>query len=277
MKPEVGLHKDVPEAVYHSWEAVNNSWLKHFDRSAAHAHWDRLYPSPQTPAMALGSAVHRGILEPHRFEEEYCRSIKCDRRTKVGKADWGAFVAKNADKEILKPEEFDACVGMMNSAWKDTAIADILKSPGHTEVSAAWVDEETGILCKGRMDRVSQWEGWTWLWDLKTTEDASEKEFRRAISKYDYHCQAAHYLDGLNALAPASRRFGIIAIEKKPPHCAAVYEMDPDDIEMGRYDNAQRMLKCQEALESDNWPGYPSGIKTIQLPGWRRKAYEYGD
>lgn len=277
MQPEVGLHQDVPEAVYHSWDAAGSSHLKLVGRSLAHARYEQLHPKEQTRAQALGSAIHRAVLEPDRFEWEYCATAQCDRRTKEGKARWAAFVGKNAGKEILEGDDYATCLAMRDAVWANPHAAEILKGPGLIEASAAWIDPETGLLCKGRMDRLAEHGSWSWIWDVKSTEDASPSGFAKAVSKWDYHCQAAHYLDGLNVLAPRKRRFGFIAVEKKPPYCVALYELEEEDLEMGRYDNEQRLAALKQAVESGNWPGYSTEIEPLGLPGWRRKAYEYGD
>jgi hypothetical protein len=273
----IGLHKDISEAVYRAADGVNFSRLKLFRRAAAHARHDQLHPPDQTAAMALGSATHAAILEPESFELGYCRGIKVDKRTTVGKAAWAEFVVENASRAILDPDDWDSCIAMRDAAWAHPLISEILKGPGMNEVVAIWDDPETGLRCKARMDRISAWDGWTWAWDVKTTRDASPRGFRAAIANYDMHCQAAHYLNGLTALADIPRRCGLIAIEKEAPHCPAIHEICGDDLDQGRYEVSQWMLAYKHAQSSGVWAGYPAEIHEGQLPQWRRREYEYGE
>jgi exodeoxyribonuclease VIII len=116
--------------------------------------------------------------------------------------------------------------------------------------------------------------------DLKTTEDASERAWIRDVVKYQYHAQAAFYLDGLETLEPrADRQFLWIAVEKKPPFACAIYQPDDATIYKGRamYRNYLRQwLKCTETGE---WPGYDVGIQPLLLPDWalRSEAGEDGE
>ena len=79
----------------------------------------------------------------------------------------------------------------------------------------------TGLQCKCRPDWISADGGI--LVDLKTTEDASPREFQRSIAKWRYHVQAGWYMAGIEA-AYGTRPSGFIfiAVEKKPPFAVGV-------------------------------------------------------
>lgn len=120
--------------------------------------------------MVLGSALHAAMLEPKTFRDLYCCGIKVDRRTKAGKIEWAAFEAENAGKDILTAESWATCEAMADAIWAHPLASEILSGPGMQEVCAVWDDPETGVRCKSRMDRVSAWDGFTWIWDLKKTQ-----------------------------------------------------------------------------------------------------------
>lgn len=268
--PAIGLHFDVPEAVYRSWPAVCQSDLGPIasGKTLAHAREAIMNPKEPTPAMELGTAVHRAILEPSLFEEEFAVWPGADRRTKAGKAKWLEFTVENAGKGILEKGDFDHCCAMRDSAWRHAGVAALLTARKASELCVVWEDPETELLCKGRIDVLTTDGDWTVVADIKTTTDASEKGFAKAIANYGYHRQAAFYLDGLDALQPRARVFYFLAIEKEAPHCAAVYELDYESLEHGRREIHDALAKWKQAEESGVWPGYPTEVKTLELPRW---------
>ncbi len=48
---------------------------------------------------------------------------------------------------------------------------------GMNEVSIVWVDEQTGLKCKARLDRLTVYRGYPFVLDLKTSKDASPSPF----------------------------------------------------------------------------------------------------
>jgi exodeoxyribonuclease VIII len=216
--PEIGLHFDVPEAVYFSWNAVNKSTLEHVceGRTLAHARHEILHPSGPTPAKELGTAVHHAVLLPELFESEYVLPPKVDRRTKKGKLEWKEFEEANPGKVRLSRDDWDLCLGMRDAAWSNPLIAEILGGERFVEVAAVWEDPETGILCKGRIDVLTTWGEWTVVADLKSTKNAAPRAFARDVANYGYHRQGAFY--------PAARACVLFPVcgEQASPLCRGV-------------------------------------------------------
>ncbi len=279
--PEPGIYQGVSETVYRSWERfgfVNQTWLKTFARSKAHARHARLEPSAPTSAMELGTGVHAAVLEPDRFERSFVQGLDLPRRSDKDKATHAAFRAKHKGKEILSAKDYEHAVAMRDACWRDPLVSSLLKGPGMNEVSVVWDDAEFGMRCMARIDRVTQVPRGagtdTWLFDLKTARDASPDGFQKAIGNLDYHIQAAFYLDGLAAVQPVEfRRFGFIVVESTPPYCPALYELCADDLDQGREEYRELLKLCKEARMSDEWPGYAgTEIKPIELPRWRQRG-----
>jgi hypothetical protein len=278
MIPKPGVYPGVPMFEYSTWEAANYSILKKFDRSPAHAREMMVNPPDQTPAMALGSAVHTAVLEPGLFTDTYAVAPVCDKRTTKGKKTWADFCAANKGKEILKNDEYVQCSEMSRVVSLNPILFELIHEKGFTEMSFVWIDEDTGVLCKGRIDRFSRLWGNSVIADLKTTENASEDAWKREVVKYQYNAQAAFYMDGLQTLSPAeARKFLWLALEKKPPYALAIYEPDAATIGKGRamYRNYLRQwVACQE---TGVWPGYPAAIQSLMLPDWALRWEEGED
>ncbi len=73
-------------------------------------------------------------------------------------------------------------------------ITDTKKIQGLAEQSYWWKHRETGLQCKCRCDYVID----DMVIDLKTTGEggASPDKFTKTIVNFQYHMQAAHYLQG---------------------------------------------------------------------------------
>ena len=68
---------------YHSSKAISASGLKSINKKSVY-HFLNQKPF-ESSAMALGTAVHCAMLEPHLYYKEFHVMPKIDRRTKIGK------------------------------------------------------------------------------------------------------------------------------------------------------------------------------------------------
>jgi hypothetical protein len=229
--------------------------------------------------MDLGWLVHLGVLEPEQFKTDVVVPPKVDRRTKKGKSAWAKFEAANPDKLFFDASTHEKAAGMSKSMLEHETASVFFSGPGQNEISIVWVDAETELLCKARIDRVSMINEWPFVGDLKTARDASRSEFERAIHRYQYHVQAAHYLAGLETLYPIEagapyRRFGFFVVESSAPYCCACYELDDIAREEGERLRRKYLHKWKECTESGNWPGYAPGMDYASIPPWALKNYQ---
>ena len=79
---------------------------------------------------------------------------------------------------------------------------------------------------------------------------------------------------GAKELGIEADSFGIVAVEKEPPFCVAVYQLEAAAI----YDGARELEPLLELWaaceESDTWPGYDSDIVKIDLPAYAPKQID---
>lgn len=263
---ESGLFPGLSRTEYEAIDAVNQSQLKNYARSPAHARWYEMNPSDPTPALTLGDATHAFILEPERFEQEYAEGLDLPRRSKADReahAQWGE---DNEGKIPLKPSEMESISRMSHAVHAHPIAHEILTGPGSSELCAVWTDKEHEISCKALVDRYGEFGGFSALVDLKTTEDASPGAWARSVHRYGYHTQAAWYMDGFTALNDVPRRFLFVVVEKKPPYGCCVYTLDPEAIYEGRYLNRKRLSDYVKCKNDGNYPSYGSGIQVLGIP-----------
>jgi hypothetical protein len=273
--PAPGLYRDIPHEEYWAWRAVNHSTLKVLDsRSPLHAHhaWT-VGMGRSTDALQLGDATHAAVLEPQRFKDQYFQAPSVRRGTKA----WNEAVEAAEGRVGLKPDEYGAATRMRDLVRDHPVAGPLLHHANEIEaieVSWVWKDPETGVLCKARADALSRYNGESALLDLKTTQDASEEGFGRSCAKYWYHTQARFYLDGLQALQAADRRFFFIAVEKDPPTGVWVHELDAAVMEVAAIALRKWLRIWAECEEKGSWPGYPT---TIGHPYFPKYAMRWED
>lgn len=268
--PHLGVVHGMPNADYHAIEALGASGLKKLARSPRHYFGTTLDPqrppADETAAMTAGTLAHCAVLEPDQMEARYVvRPPGTDLRTKEGKA-WAASV--DPSLTIITRDQND-------TAWRQArairALPEVaaLLSEGHAEVSAFWVDEQTGELCKCRPDWVSPAGEGVILLDVKTCQDASPAGFPRTIANFGYHRQAAWYSRGFEKASGLEvLGFVFACVEADYPHAAAAYMLDDASLDKADEENRRLLAAYAACKASGEWPGYPSAIQPLSLPAW---------
>ena len=270
-----GVYPGLSRAEYEAIPAANYSTLKHFNLSPAHAREYMIHPPEPSKAMEFGTALHSAILEPTKFKKEYIVAPTVDRRTKEGKAAWVAFEAEHPGGNYLSTDEMEGCNTIIKGIDENETATLLLRGEGKNEMCVVWVDEETGLLCKGLIDRFTSLFGWGVVVDIKSTVSAFPPMFAAQSARMSYHVQAAFYIDGLNAVAPSERRFITLAIEKTRPFCMSAFEYDEQAISEGRAAYRRYLNEYNSCKETGKWPGYPAGINPLSLPKWAIKDQSY--
>ena len=273
--PPPGVYPGIPPVVYHQWEAASNSALNHLIRSPAHMQAYIKEPMVDTPALLLGRAVHAAVLEPDRFGSEYgMMPAGLKRTTKEGKETWNELVETLGEGNVLSADDYGICVRTRERVHAKTTAHALITGTGDVELSLVWEDEETGVLCKARWDRHSPEIAGGAIVDLKTTKDASPREFTRAIYNFGYHRQAAMYLMGAKALSLPVRHYSIIAVEKVPPFGVAVYRITEGTVDASEDQVKALLRRYAECKEKDEFPDYPDEVRDISVPDWAWRIME---
>ena len=212
------------ESYYADNEYITNSMLSKLNKSPlelyAYMNGDL---DTNTQALNFGKAFHTAILEPEKMENV----AVFDGKRKVGKA-WDVFHAENHDKIILTQDEMTTLESMFaRLSSNPMACEHMMLDDKSTQTEIVNIWENNGLYCKGKADIVNYDKGV--MVDLKTTSNASPREFERSVYKYGYHRLAAYYLDGFGL-----EKFTIVAIEKKFPFNMGVYTLSDETIQKGR-------------------------------------------
>jgi len=277
LKP--GVYPRIPFDDYARWDAVNHSKLKHFRRTPAHARYAMLNQDESTKYQDLGHMIHQALLEPEVFAQAGTLvAPKIDRRTTAGKREWAEFEEAAAGKMVVSESDMDALLGISKSVSMHATARQSLYGVGVNELSIVWEDPETGILCKGRIDRLCEIEGYPFVIDLKTTsKPASTHAWQQSVESYGYHEQAAHYLRGLSVLRPlegeALRRYAWLVVETVPPYCVRVFEAEEACLSVGNDEISKYLKAYSECDRTGVWPAWPEGMDLAGLPAWVYKRF----
>ena len=263
------------EREYNEAEGVRRSDLWKMADSPEKYKWFLEHPMEQTPAMALGSACHKMMLEPDAFGEEYAVAPEINRRTNAGKAEWEAFCEANAGKTIITQDD-SVLMAEMEAAMEQCGIADQMLhgANGTSEVPYFWTDPETGEKCKVKLDRLCEGDdGRYYIVDYKTAQSAQTEKFNRSMFNFGYALQAAMYTEGaMHGLKLDYRpRFIFVVQEKKAPYAVNVIEVSPEVMEYGLKQYRTLLDRLHTCKELDEYPGYlpvGGGVNWTDLPAW---------
>jgi len=281
-----GVYDDVDFLVYQQIPAINFSTLKLTAKSLAHYRWTSR--GDETPALAFGSLAHAGKLEPDLMsshyivlpEAEFIRNTQKWAKTagnRTGKSNGQPFSTPKASQHYkdqvtqfmkLHPGKQEVSVDWWNNLQGILDSIDRNReakkhfSKGRPEVTLVWIDPETELLCKGRIDWVNDEE--KSHSDLKTFQDVER------FNPYDfrYNMQAAMYQEGFRVLTGLVYKPICVATEKVSPYSVMTAPYSKNGLELGRADFHIALRMVATSIKKRRWPGPPAPKNGWQPPKW---------
>lgn len=306
--PAVGLHENVPDPTYRTWDAISQSLLQ-VARVGQPIHVRAVLDGLQEPerdSRRFGTATHCRLLEPERFAAEYQIAERCGAVLKSGAnkgtrcrnqgtallpfdvvldGEFGAWrCGTHADDGAAVPDKFvtaeeAADIETLRAALMSHDVVRLFRQHGGHEVSAVW--RHNGYDYRGRFDKlIHSGTAPLTVIDLKKTlrYGATEAKFAKSLVEYGYAMQAAAYTEAIEQLLSETPVFIFVVIEDKPPHDVGVWQLDDDSLECGRAMLQQAREVLYRCLESGQWPGsawiesqQANGIRRISVPAWAKR------
>lgn len=273
---------------YHRGPGISKTGLDHIAASPARfyaLHMDPARPPEKERAGQLeGQLAHCAILEPDEFDKRYA-VLPADAPRRPTDAQWNAkkpspesvaamewwtaWNEQSKGKVIVTHEQRQTALRQAESVRRLPDVAEALAS-GRPEVSAYWIDQETGVLCRCRPDWTHPAsESGVILLDVKTYSDASPDEFARQIARKRYHVQDAYYSDGYaHASGQEVLAFIFVAVETEWPYAASAVMLDEQGRDAGRALYRRDLDTYARCLQANDWPGYGAAIHQVSLPAW---------
>ena len=278
LKP--GVYQNLNYDEYALLPAINFSRLRQFDSTPAHALHFMHHPPKETDALRFGHLMHTTILEPQKVEENFLVIPKLDKRTTKGKLAHAEYEQMAKGRTIVNDEEMEKCRNIQHNIAEHAAARELLYAgAGGNELSIVWLDEETGLLCKARLDRFGSLNAQGVIADVKSTgKPATLRNWQRSCHDYGYYEQAAMYLAGANTLFPLEelqeRKFIWVSIESKPPNLIRLFEIEYDALAYGHEQFRKHLAQYAECVQKGEFPGWDQGIEIAGLPPWAQKTFD---
>lgn len=269
-----GIYVGLSFAEYAAIKAVNHSRLGLMSLSPKH------YQDPKPwlgRAGVVGNLIHTGATEATTLAERYAvadpwhldqentdksGNPSKSKSTNYYRAKAAEFEKVNEGREIVSRDEYDTMRGVVKSIEADPLANKLINGPGKSEVTIVWEDPETGILCKGRIDRL----GDDYIADIKSTVKLFE--FERVIATHHYHRQQAFYRYGWSVLNGGELLdCYIVAVEKDPPFAVRSAPLSDAALDQGDREWRRLLNRVAECHESGCWPG-PESPESWELPAW---------
>lgn len=278
-----GIYKNIPFEEYEKWGQVRKSWFKHILKSGLHFKHFLENGEKESDFMVFGNLVDTLLFEPLLFDTRYkvTPDTYDDGKGNTKPWNWNANICKdwrknNLDKIIIKPEDHHRANDIVLKIMAHPEAGKWLSEATY-QVSLSWVDPDTELACKSRIDALRANE---MIIDLKITNNPHPSNFSRIINNFLYHVQGAFYHDGY-ILAQGGKLedgpsipFLIIAVEDQPPHDVVCYNLGPESFECGRIIYKTALDRYKEYKENDEYTGYSNIAEEIEIPMWARNKIQ---
>jgi exodeoxyribonuclease VIII len=289
-----GVYDGIKIEHYHGSNGLSKTGLDLLARSPSHYYSMKKDPARppevEKASHTQGNLLHCVVLEPGEFPKRYA-TLPADAPKRPTESQWNAakpspksiadmtwwtdFGERNAGKTIIPLAQMDAAQRMRDSIMRIPDARDLF-AKGKAEQSAYAIDEETGVLLKCRPD----WnhpvgKNSVILADVKGYSDARESMFALQAARMSYDVQDVFYTDVWTKAAGVEvLDFIFVVVEDKWPFAANLITITPEDREVARRQYKPLVKTYAQCLASGEWPGFPTGVKTVKLPSWKARSIE---
>jgi len=265
--------KNLSYKEYSQMEGLSNSMLSKIAESPAYYKYCLDNPQETTEALTFGSLLHCLVLEPNNFERDFAIEPKINKRTNEGKETLAQFYLENAEKTIVDEEQLNLAKTLKDKLMEHEIAGKLLTGKGENEISLFWEDEETGIICKCKIDRIKA----KIIIDLKSVLSAKPEDFMKSVYEYNYHKQNYWYEHGYTqCFKEEPKGFVFVVVEKKPPYIVAIYELTELFKAIGKIEARQNLLTYKDCVTKGKWWGYDGEkavIHDLEPPQWVLNKY----
>lgn len=222
------------------------------------------HPREDTPDLRLGRCLDLRVLTPDAYASRVMVAPDVDRRTKVGKAEWAAFVGASAGREVIEAAEAEQVEAMAAALARNTKMAPYLV--GEPQVAVLW--ECDGVPLKSLLDLVTSNGA---IVDLKSARSLAR--FGAQAFDLGYHLQASMYVDAWKFATGEDRPFCLATIEKTAPYESVLFVVPDAVLDAGRAEYRRLLALYRACREADAWPGVEP-VQFLELPRWSGVARE---
>lgn len=294
------MAEKMSNAEYRAKEGISSTDLKRMVKSPAYYKYCLDNPNENdSPSLLFGRAVHKWVLEPSDFYEEFVVAKDFNCGNKEGKQAYAEYVEgfigrkltdaekkykdamtsalMSCGKDVITESEFEKIQKMRDSIYATPFARQLLM--GQHEESFFWTDERTGLPMKCRPDSFSKMGNEYVIVDLKTCASAENSRFMRSAIDLNYDLQASHYCEGLKACTGHDYKFVFVAVEKEPPFLVNILVADEYFMQSGKEVRESMIDLYKKCIEKNEWCGYlgfsdEADLNELSVYKWMRNAID---
>ena len=275
-------HLNYIDGVSHSMLNVFRNSIQEFHKRfiLKESDWKR------TKAMDFGSAFHCWMLERDRWDKQVATQPNHNKVGKANREAWNVFMEENKWKAWISEEDMVTILEMERAILSDSEAYKWMSGlEGRNEKMISWgaSRDVLGVNCnvKCKPDRLipkmlNEGMDTDVIVDLKTPNDVSPESIAKSCASFNYHCQAALYIEGVKSMNGGDPcRHISVFITKKAPFEIACVEYDREALALGRYLNKKTLIELAKCLEEERFDGRTSHqLMEVGLPRWYVYKYQ---
>jgi hypothetical protein len=256
-----------------------------------------------TASMEFGSMVHKYVLEPDLFAEQYyiqpLKTAEVDydsERLKAMCKEFGEKVtgtkrelAARLRNHIPDFQIYEEIIDSLSCGNKKPVSPDIaqklvdirIKIMSHEKVGSwihlaekekkGYLTHSSGVVMPFVADAFLMHKNVGICMDLKITTHFEPNKFMRNIFESGYHMQAAAYCEAISAIEGQTfENFLFITIEPVAPHRIRYLQLDSAALDAGKLELNKYMIEFRKRFEHKNWgPRQKDNeIQQVSLASW---------
>ncbi len=265
---------DVDNDTYHAdTTAESSTTIRDFltsERLYRAKYVDKLIPPREAKHFVLGTLVHEMLLEGHELTDARYVMIpeaiaSMDKRTKKYKAAYDEWSGDQPNLPYIAPDVWETAHAMERAVYEHPIAREILNGRVETELGMKWIDAQSEIPCKCRLDMLADWEGYRTTVEFKSSRRPAQ--FVRDVFDHGYHIQAAMYTDAASRFEdpviqetwpegpgfndPARHVF--IVVDNQQPYQCEVFRTSNLALEYGRIDVRLALNRMAEIRDGGSY------------------------
>lgn len=205
---------------------------------------------------------------------------------------WDQFHLLNARKTILSAED-NNLAGLLNRAVWNQETARALLEQGEPQLTFRVKTDRYHLQCRPdwfnpsasselvaflRGQKIAMDVGEPYVCELKTVASLSDlayRNFAKNFANFGYHRSGPFYTSVIrDVIGKHVTKFFFIVVEKEAPHGCAVFLADDESQRIGWEEIVNDVQALNRCYDSDIWPGVPTNVQTVSLPGWYLKKHD---
>lgn len=183
--------------------------------------------------------------------------------------------ARAVGKTALLERHYDSVRKMVDTALAFIETTEIAEEwhAAESEVTAIWTEGEAKpVYLRCRPDKLSR--ARRFIFDYKSTTDASPEAFSRQIVRMGYHVQDAFYRRGITSLTGEPAQFIFLAQSVEPPYECSLHGCDPALSEIADAEVERGVELWRACMKSGVWPSHDTRIHWATAPTYLLTEHE---